>query len=53
MVFCDELHGFVGHEASNIYYTCDGGLSWEERLPTRTPFRFVSRLISASGVVPP
>ena len=53
MVFCDERHGFVGHEASNIYYTCDGGLTWEARLPTRRPFRFVGGLISACGVVPP
>jgi photosystem II stability/assembly factor-like uncharacterized protein len=53
MVFCDELHGFVGQEASNIYYTCDGGLTWETRMPTRKPFRFVPRLISACGMVPP
>lgn len=53
MEFCDELHGFVGHEASNLYYTCDGGLTWETRLPTHGPFRFVPRLLSACGVVPP
>jgi photosystem II stability/assembly factor-like uncharacterized protein len=53
MVFCDEMHGFVGHEASNIYYTCDGGLTWETRMPTQKPFRFVPRLISACGMVPP
>ena len=53
MAFCDERHGFVGHEASNIYYTCDGGLTWEARLPARPPFRFVGGLISACGVVPP
>ena len=53
MVFCDQEHGFVGHEASNIYYTCDGGHTWETRLPTRKPFRFVPGLISACCVVPP
>ena len=53
MEFCDELHGFVGHEASNLYYTCDGGLTWETRLPTHGPFRFVPRLLSACGIVPP
>jgi hypothetical protein len=53
MVFCDEEHGFVGNEASNIYYTSDGGLTWETRLPTSKPFRFVPRLLSACGMVPP
>ena len=52
MAFNDEQHGFIGHETSNIYYTCDGGVTWEIRLPTKAPFRFVPGLLSASGTVP-
>ena len=47
------MAGFVGHEASNLYYTCDGGLTWEARLPAQKPFCFMPRLVSATGVVPP
>lgn len=53
MQFCDADHGFVGNEQSNLFYTCDGGKTWEARMCTKKPFRFAPRLLAACGQVPP
>lgn len=53
MHFTDEAHGFAGNERGSIYYTCDGGVSWEQRMSASANTRFVPATLSACGTIPP
>lgn len=51
--FIDEEHGFAGNERGNIYFTCDGGKTWEQRTSVTANMRFVPGTLSGLGRVPP
>ncbi|KAJ1491682.1 hypothetical protein T484DRAFT_1773738, partial [Baffinella frigidus] len=53
LCFSDEMHGFAGNVLSCLYFTADGGKSWEQRLSVVPPMRFLPRTLAAAGVVPP
>jgi len=50
--FVDEQHGFTGNERGGIYYTCNGGESWEQRSSVQAGSRYVSGTLSGMGRVP-
>jgi len=52
LCFTDETHGFVGNVASCLYFTADGGRSWEPRLSVVPPMRFCPRTLVGTGIVP-
>jgi photosystem II stability/assembly factor-like uncharacterized protein len=50
--FIDEEHGFAGNERGSIYFTCDGGVTWEQRTSVAAQMRFVPLTLSGLGRVP-
>jgi len=51
--FVDADHGFAANERGSIYFTSNGGVSWEQRTSVSAGMRFVPGSLSAVGVVPP